>query len=125
MLSRRNFVMGLGAAGAATGSWLAARGRENAVWSLLEPTLEAQSATGPGAAAAAPLILSSNENPTGPSKAVLDAVRAAFGPAGAEPGRYSSAGGALIDALAKQHNVKPENIVLRSEERRVGKECRS
>jgi histidinol-phosphate aminotransferase len=108
MLSRRKFVtsMGLGAAGA---SWLSARGREDAVWSLFEPTLDAQAAA---PSAAAPIILSSNENPTGPSKAVLDAVRTAFGPAGADPGRYSNAGGALIDALAKQHNVKPENIVL-------------
>ena len=111
MLSRRRFVtsMGLGAAGVAGASWLSARGREDAAWSLLEQPLEAQTAA---QAAVAPIILSSNENPTGPHKSILDAVRAAFGPAGATPGRYSSAGGDLIDALAKQHNVKPENIVL-------------
>jgi histidinol-phosphate aminotransferase len=110
MLSRRKFVtsMGLGAAGVTGASWLSARGRENAVWSLLEPTLEAQAAP----SAAAPIILSSNENPFGPGKAVLDAVRAAFGPAGAEPGRYSGASGALVEALAKQHNVTPQNITL-------------
>jgi len=43
---------------------------------------------------------------------VLDAIKAAFGPAGAAPGRYSNAQGGLIDALAKQHNVQPANIAL-------------
>jgi histidinol-phosphate aminotransferase len=43
---------------------------------------------------------------------VLDAVRAAFGPNGAQPGRYSGGAGALTEAIAKKLNVKTENVVL-------------
>ena len=109
MLTRRTFVqsVGIGAAGALTSSWIGARGREDSIWSALEPGLQAQTP------AAGPLIvLSSNENPMGPGKVVLDAVKAAFGPAGAAPGRYSSATGALVDALAKKHGVTAANITL-------------
>ena len=70
MLTRRDFVQaaGIGAAGALT-SMIGARGREHAVWSLLEPTLHAVE---PGI-----ICLASNENPVGPGKAVLDGLRAA------------------------------------------------
>ena len=106
MLTRRRFVqsVGIGAAGVAAHSWIGARGRENGVWEAFEPTLRAIE---PGV-----ICLSSNENPTGPGQKVLDAVRAAFGPTGATPGRYSSASGALIEAIAKKFNVKTENVVL-------------
>ena len=109
MLTRRRFVssVGLGAAGAMTASWISARGREDAVWSMLEQPLAAQA---PGAPA--PIILSSNENPLGPGKTVLDAIQAAFGPNNAAPGRYSNAAGNLIDSLAKHHGVQPANIAL-------------
>jgi histidinol-phosphate aminotransferase len=105
-LSRRNFVrtVGIGAAGALTTSFIGARGRENFIWSALEAPLEAaQSGT---------IIISSNENPMGPGQKVLDAIQAAFGADGSRPGRYSGSARNLIDALAKQHGVKPENIVL-------------
>jgi len=101
MLTRRNFVQTLGAGAAA---YIGARGRENAVWSAFEPSLEAIER--------GVICLSSNENPLGPGAAVLDAVKAAFGPAGATPGRYSGGARDLIDALAKRLAVKPENIVL-------------
>jgi histidinol-phosphate aminotransferase len=109
MISRRRFVtsVGLGAAGVATGSWIAARGREDSVWSLLDPTTAAQSAQ-PGPM----IVLSSNENPLGPGQTVLDAVRSGFGPAGGAPGRYSGGSGPLVEALAKYHGVQPANIVL-------------
>ena len=105
-LSRRGFVqaVGIGSATALTGAWIGARGREDSLWSAFEPTLEA---VAPGM-----ICLSSNENPLGPGKAVMKAVRAAFGEGGRTPGRYSSAGGDLIDAIAKRLGVKPENIVL-------------
>jgi histidinol-phosphate aminotransferase len=48
----------------------------------------------------------------GPGQKVLDAIQAAFGADGSRPGRYSGSARSLIDALAKQHSVKPENIVL-------------
>jgi histidinol-phosphate aminotransferase len=101
MLTRRRFVhtVGLGAA-----AYIGARGRENAIWSALETPLEAVER--------GVICLSSNENPLGPGPAVLDAIKAAFGPTGATPGRYSGSARDLIDALAARLRVKPENIVL-------------
>jgi histidinol-phosphate aminotransferase len=101
MLTRRSFVhtLGLGAA-----AYIGARGRENAIWSAVEQPLEAVEK--------GVICLSSNENPLGPGQAVLDAIKAAFGPNGAMPGRYSGSSGDLIDALAARLKVKPENIVL-------------
>jgi histidinol-phosphate aminotransferase len=108
MLTRRKFVqVGAGAAGAITASWIGGRGREAGIWAGFEPTLDAQAPT-----AAGPIILSSNENPLGPGKAVLDAVKTAFGPAGAAPGRYSNANSALVDAIAKKFNITSANILL-------------
>jgi histidinol-phosphate aminotransferase len=92
--------VGIGAAGA----WIGARGRENSIWSAFEPTLQAVE---PGL-----ICLSSNENPVGPGKTVMKAVRAAFGEGGRTPGRYSGSAGDLVDAIAKKLSVKPENIVL-------------
>ena len=101
MLSRRRFVQtaGIGAA-----AFITARGRENSIWGAFEPTLEALE---PGV-----ICLASNENPLGPGTAVLDAVKAAFGPSGTTPGRYSGSSRDLIDAIAKRQGVKPENVVL-------------
>ena len=101
MLTRRSFVHTLGIGAAA---YIGARGRENAIWSALETPLEAVER--------GIICLSSNENPLGPGPAVLDAIKAAFGPAGATPGRYSGSSGDLINALAARLKVKPENIVL-------------
>jgi histidinol-phosphate aminotransferase len=105
MLTRRRFVeaVGIGAAGA----WIGSRGREDAIWSALSPSVEAQAQAG------MPIIpLSSNENPLGPSAAVLDAIKKAFGPNGATPGRYSNATGDLRDALSKSLGVSSENLTL-------------
>jgi histidinol-phosphate aminotransferase len=106
MLTRRDFVrtVGAGTAGALTASFIGARGREHSIWSALEPPVHALE---PGV-----ICLASNENPLGPGSTVLDAVRAAFGPNGAQPGRYSGGSGALIEAIAKKLNVKTENVVL-------------
>jgi histidinol-phosphate aminotransferase len=101
MLTRRTFVQTVGTGVAA---YIGARGRENSIWSVLEPTLEA---VAPGM-----LCLSSNENPLGPGQTVLDGIKAAFGPTGARPGRYDGTSRPLIDAIAKKQGVKPENIVL-------------
>jgi histidinol-phosphate aminotransferase len=105
-LTRRGFVqtVGIGAAGALTSSWIGARGRENALWSAVEPTLLAVER--------GVIMLASNENPVGPGAKVLDAVKAAFGEGGRAPGRYSNQSRDLIDAIAKKQGVKPENIVL-------------
>jgi histidinol-phosphate aminotransferase len=101
MLTRRKFVQTVGIG---TAAYIGARGRENSIWSVLEPALEA---VAPGM-----LCLSSNENPQGPGQAVLAGIKAAFGPTGARPGRYDGSGGALIEAIAKKQGVKAENIVL-------------
>jgi histidinol-phosphate aminotransferase len=105
-LTRRGFVQtaGIGVAGALTGSWIGARGRENSLWSLVEPTLHAVE---PGI-----IVLASNENPLGPGTKVLTAVLAAFGDGGRAPGRYSGSSDDLIAAIARKQKVKPENIVL-------------
>jgi histidinol-phosphate aminotransferase len=103
-VTRRGFIRTVGVGtGALTGAWIAARGRENLLWSVVEPTLHAE---------AAPIMLASNENPLGPSATVLNAVKAAFGEGGRAPGRYSNATKDLIDAIAKRQGVKPENVVL-------------
>jgi len=101
MLTRRSFVQtaGIGAA-----AFVAARGRENAIWGAFEPALEAVEPN--------VICLSSNENPTGPGKTVLDAIKNAFGPTGARPGRYDGSAQGLIEAIAKKQGVKPDNIVL-------------
>jgi histidinol-phosphate aminotransferase len=105
-LTRRGFVqtIGIGAAGVLTRSCIGARGRENALWSMVEPTLQAVE---PGF-----IVLASNENPLGPSATVMNAVKTAFGEGGRAPGRYSQSAGDLIDAIAKKQGVKPENVVL-------------
>ena len=79
-LSRRAFVqtLGVGAAGALTSSAIGFRGREASLFGF-EPLFAAEGK---------PIILASNENPLGPGKKVLDAVKAAFGPSGAAPGRF-------------------------------------
>ena len=103
-LSRRVFVksLGLGAAGAVAHSWIGARGREAWVW-----------ASEPMEAAADEIIISSNENPLGPSKVVLKAIEEAMGPNGAKPGRYPSAFRyPLREAIAKKFGVKPENVLV-------------
>jgi len=101
MLTRRSFVQTVGIGAAA---YIGARGRENSLWSAFEPTLEAVEPN--------MICLSSNENPTGPGATVLDAIKTAFGPSGARPGRYDGSSVGLIEAIAKKQGVKPENIVL-------------
>jgi histidinol-phosphate aminotransferase len=105
-LTRRGFVqtVGIGAAGALTSSWIGSRGRENDIWSLVEPSLHAVES--------GLIVLASNENPIGPGAKVLEAVKAAFGEGGRAPGRYSNQSRDLIDAIARKQGVKPENIVL-------------
>ena len=107
-LSRRDFVrtLGRGSAGVLTGAFIVSRGREAltgeepaVIQGVLPPT-------------DINLIrLDSNENPLGPGKAVLDAVRAAFGESGRYPDNPSVA---LTAALMKLHGVADTNIVLGS-----------
>jgi histidinol-phosphate aminotransferase len=103
-LSRRSFVRTLGAG--AAGAWIGGRGLEGGRFSL-----DALDAAGQNAAAGSRLILSSNENPLGTPRPVLDAVRAAFTTIGRYPqGDLES----VAERLAGKHGVKPENILIGS-----------
>jgi histidinol-phosphate aminotransferase len=103
-LSRRTFVSTVGiGAGAALTSNIWARGRENSVWSAFEPTLEAVER--------GVICIASNENPVGPGKAVLDALRNVL-EGGAKPGRYSNQADQLTEAIAGHFKVKTENVLL-------------
>jgi histidinol-phosphate aminotransferase len=103
-LTRRRFVQTVGI-GAAASSFIGGRGREHFIWSALEPELQALQ---PGV-----ICLASNENPMGPGKTVLDAVRSAMGPEARFAGRYDFGGGpTLTELIAQKFNVKTENVVL-------------
>ena len=104
-LSRRRFVRNMSAG--AAGLWVAGRGREAGLFDLNFGSAFAQSRT----PADGPMILASNENPLGPGRAVLDAVRRGFG----ELGRYQFATAAEVgELIAQKHGVKPENVLIGS-----------
>jgi len=103
-LSRRKFVQtaGIGAGAALTGSiW--GRGRENSIWSAIEPDLQAVERN--------VICIASNENPVGPGKAVLDTLRTLL-EGGTRPGRYSNQAGQLTEAIAAHFKVKPDNVLV-------------
>src|SRR5437016_13067967 len=91
-LTRRQFVQtaGIGAGAALTANvW--GRGRENSVWSAIEPDLQAVEK--------GVICIASNENPVGPGKKVLDSLRVLL-EGGVSPGCYSKQGTDLSDAIA-------------------------
>jgi histidinol-phosphate aminotransferase len=103
-LSRRKFVQTVGiGAGAALTSDIWGRGRENSIWSAIEPDLQAVER--------GVICIASNENPVGPGKAVLDSLRALL-EGGTKPGRYSNQSGQLTEAICAHFKVKPENVLL-------------
>jgi len=79
---------------------------------------DAQSATARAPLPSAPpgvveIRISSNENPLGPGKAVVDAMMSRFGEVGRYPFNNLSANeGNLTAAIAAKQQVKPENVVL-------------
>jgi len=105
-LSRRGFLRL--AAPPSSAVVLAARG--------LEAHL-AEGQRGGGAGALVPpgvdeIRISSNENPLGPGKAVLDAIVGRFPEAGRYPFNSTPNETALTASIAAKYKVKPENIVL-------------
>jgi len=103
-LSRRQFVQTVGiGAGAALTSSVWGRGRENSVWSALEPDLQAVER--------GVVCIASNENPVGPGQKVLGSLRALL-EGGTRPGRYSGQMGELSEAIAGHFKVKTENVLL-------------
>src|SRR5258707_9157908 len=103
-LARRKFVQAVGiGAGAALTSNIWGRGRENSVWSAIEPELQAVDR--------GVICIASNENPVGPGKKVLDSLRTLL-EGGSRPGRYSNQTGELTEAICAHFKVKPENVLL-------------
>jgi histidinol-phosphate aminotransferase len=105
-VSRRGFLRG--SLGTRSGAFIGARG--------LEAHL-AEAAQGGRARALVPpgvneIRISSNENPLGPGKAVLDAILMKFPEAGRYPFNSTPNESALVAAIAGKFTVKPENIVL-------------
>jgi histidinol-phosphate aminotransferase len=113
--SRRSFVELLSGgrfrADTDAAGWLAARGHED---------YQAQAAQAPEASRPRPVVppgvkeikISSNENPLGPGKAVLDAIVRQFPEAGRYPFNSTPSDSALAAAIAAHLKTKPENIVL-------------
>jgi histidinol-phosphate aminotransferase len=92
------------------GAFLAARGHEAYQAEAARPqTRSARSLVPPGVQE---IRISSNENPLGPGKAVLDAIVGKFPEAGRYPFNSTPSDSQLTAAIASAHKVKPENIVL-------------
>ncbi len=108
-VSRRDFLRGSPAT--RSGMFIAARGHEAHLAD------EAQGANGGRGRALVPpgvneIRISSNENPLGPGKAVLDAILMKFPEAGRYPFNSTPNETALVAAIAGKFAVKPENIVV-------------
>jgi histidinol-phosphate aminotransferase len=118
-LSRRSFVKAASVSGigALTVPLIAARGSEAARESLFEPygmpegnPVFAHMERAPWRIANPnALRLDSNENPNGPGKVALDAVRNMFGEAPRYPDVSTSE---LVQAIARHHKIAPENVMV-------------
>jgi histidinol-phosphate aminotransferase len=108
--TRRGFfdVLGGGSPGGSA-ALLAARGHEAYVAELQAQGRNARPPLPPGVNE---IRLSSNENPLGPGRKVLDAIVKKFPEAGRYPFNSTPADSNLVAAIAAQHKVKPENVVL-------------
>ena len=112
-VSRRGFLQGLSVGRAShAAEFMAARGHEEHVAELQQrqggrgmnrPQLP------PGVEA---IRISSNENPLGPGKAVLDTILGRFPEANRYPFNSTPSDSALTSAIASKFRIKPENIVL-------------
>jgi histidinol-phosphate aminotransferase len=102
-VSRRHFVsaLGLGGAGLLSPPLFGGRGHEDRLATWLQA---------PAAKAPTGLIrLDSNENPNGPGARAFEAIKAMFGEANRYPDTPEDA---LVEAIAKEHGVSTENVVL-------------
>src|SRR5262245_10276330 len=112
-VSRRGFLRLIGTDGASAaavdGAWLSARGLEAHFAEAQAQGQRARPVLPPGVEE---IKISSNENPLGPGRAVLDAMMGKFPEAGRYPFNSSPTDGALVSALADRFRVKNENIVL-------------
>src|SRR6185503_14485746 len=105
-VSRRGFLRGT--VFPFSGTVIAARGMEaSQVEAAQERT--GRSLVPPGITE---IRISSNENPLGPGKAVLDAILGKFPEAGRYPFNSTPNDGALTSAIASKFKIKRENVVL-------------
>ena len=113
--SRRGFfdVLSRGDSQAAAAAMFAARGHE-AYLAELQAATQGQGRTPrpPLPPGVTEIRISSNENPLGPGRAVLDAITKKFPEAGRYPFNSSPADRNLVEAIAKLHKCKPENVTL-------------
>ncbi|HUE84649.1 MAG TPA: histidinol-phosphate transaminase [Vicinamibacterales bacterium] len=93
----------------ATAALLAARGHEAYVAELQAQGRNARPPLPPGATE---IRISSNENPLGPGRKVLDAITGKFPEAGRYPFNSTPSDRNLVEAIAAHHKVKPENVTL-------------
>src|SRR3954453_6150763 len=103
-LSRRQFVQtaGLGAGAALTADvW--GRGRENSIWSAIEPDLQAVER--------GVICIASNENPVGPGQKGLGSLRTLL-EGGGRRGRSPIQAGELPESIAKHLKVKTDNVLV-------------
>jgi histidinol-phosphate aminotransferase len=100
-LSRRSFVQTVGVGGA---------GLVSAALLRLEPAGLVESIV--EAAEARPILLHNNENPVGPSKAAVEAIRSILGPSGTAAGRYPTNKPTLIKTIAAKAGVEPESVMV-------------
>ncbi len=110
-VSRRGFLGLVRGENALDGRWLAARGLEADLAEAQTPAAAPRSrpVVPPGVEE---IRISSNENPLGPGRAVLDAMLGKFPEAGRYPFNSSPTDSALVATLAERYRVKPEQIVL-------------
>ena len=110
-VSRRGFLRLIGAADEAaySGAFLSARGLEAHLAEAQAQGQRPRPVLPPGVDE---IRISSNENPLGPGKAVMDAILGKFPEAGRYPFNSSPTDSALISTIAEKFKVKPENIVL-------------
>ncbi len=106
-VSRRGFLSGRVLP--FSGAFIAARGMEAHQADTAQGRGGVRSLVPPGVTE---IRISSNENPLGPGKAVLDAILGRFPEAGRYPFNSTPNESALASAIAAKFKVKPENIVL-------------
>ena len=129
-VSRRGFlnIVRPGASRSEVGALLAARGHEAYQAAAQQGQQAGQGQAGQGGRAGGAgggragrppvpegveeIKISSNENPLGPGKTVLDAIVGQFDEAGRYPFNSNPGEGKLVETIAALHKAKPENVVL-------------
>jgi histidinol-phosphate aminotransferase len=109
-LSRRDFLHSFGEGrSVVSGAFLAARGLEAHLAAGQQFGKDGRPLGPPGPGE---VRISSNENPLGPGKVVLDAILGKFPEAGRYPFNATPLDSDLVAAIAAKYGAKPENVVM-------------